>query len=366
MNFYKQAYLSLLVCCFSLQTTFSQSYLSKSAQGPPYANTGQLGFTIGPTIYAGELNSANFSLNESTSLAASFYGQYHISNVFGFRIQLLGGFLNGGTRTTIIDKEIIQESFSGVLLDGNISGIVNISNLISPYKPTRKFFFYGLLGVGYAGWYSSLINKVYDFDSLETDNPLQNFNASPMLPVGMGLQYRIGKRVSLGLEYTARFYFSDMLDNTAGTYKNDIVHYVSFSLALNLGTGKKRPKSIKKPEPLLPDPYVRRFPVTPPPVKDPSPPPPPPRRKPVKSFNYVVQIFAFSHHKYTPQWIKEKYHIPISVRLERDGNVYRYLVGNCNNLLCANELRNQMIQAGVRDAFIVAYKNGVRDHIIKK
>ena len=364
MKVFKKAYLILWVCCFTLPATFSQTYPFKINQGPPYANTGQLGLMIGPTFYTGELNSGNFSFSRSTSLALSFYGQYHISNVFGFRVQLLGGFLNGGTRTIVLDESIIEESFSGAFLEGTFNGILNLSNLISHYKPTRKFFFYGLLGIGYGGWYSSMLNKVYDFDSLEFDNPLQNFNAATLLPIGLGFQYRLGTRISLGMEYTARFYFSDMLDNTAGLYRNDIVHYLSFGIALNLGTGKSRPRLPKKAPPIRPGPYIRPTPCDPPPVMDP--PQPPPERQPVETYDYVVQVFAFAHHKYTPEWIEKRYRIPISVRLEREGNVRRYLVGNCDNLLCADRLRDQMIQAGIQDAFIVAYKDGVRDHIIRR
>jgi hypothetical protein len=361
-----------LFCSVSGEAQFSH-FKRRGLHDIPLANTGQLGFTIGPTFYAGELNADGFSFGNSTSVGLGLFGHYNISNVFGVRIQLLGGFLNGGTMTTQVGNETKVESFSGVFLEVSANSTVNILNLITPYEST-PFSLYTILGIGVGGWYSKLATKIYYFDSLSSDNPLQNFNAAPLLPLGLGFQYRIGKRLSLGLDYTARFYFSDKLDNTEGTYRNDIIHYLSFGIALNLGTGNSSRKR-RGPYPLLPDPYIK------PSSTGECPPPKPPEKKPEYKpeplvapptmppsssvFTYVVQIFAFAHHNYTAEWIARKYHIPIPVRRERIGSVDRFLVGDCPDLPCARALKQQMITLGIRDAFIVSYQNGQRGKIIK-
>jgi len=453
----------------------------------PYANTGQLGFTFGPTFYAGELNAGNFKINTSTSIGASFYGQYQISNVFGFRTQLLGGFLNGGTLLTEKEGKVEEESFSGVFLDFSLNGLFTFTNLITPYRSSRNYFGYTILGLGYAGWYSKLDSKIYYVDSLASDNPLQNFNGALVLPLGVGFQYRFGRRLNLGLEYTARFVFSDKLDNTPGAYPNDIIHYLSLGVSLNLGTGKGASKAAGKPQMQPADPYQTTYahpsrkasrqryqqpvysqsssstsqvspgysptpvsgfqnpatnqafhqPVSSPADRDPAslvldpspagqqttqstygtttstysgktPPvmdpgggaysqlPPPPQIRPPSATQvtgregsgevlsgpaaakqvsggdlpkqgvyFFVQLFAISPGRHTPAWVEGHYGITEPVWVERAGSVERFLAGRCSNVECARRLKADLAKKGLRDTFIVRYRDGRREAVVK-
>ncbi|MEI7492149.1 MAG: hypothetical protein WCK92_12175 [Bacteroidota bacterium] len=352
------------------------------------SNTGQFGFTFGPAIYHGDLNVGNFNLKRSTGMAASLYGQYYFSNVFGFRISLYSGILNGGIKYYEKSGLQVEDSFTGIILEGDLHLIVNFSNLF--FKPSlkRKFFIYGSLGLGYAGWYSKLTNKVYNYDSMQYDNPLSNFNASLVIPAGLGFYYRIGNRINIGLEYSYKTYFSDKLDNSTGGYPYDAVHYIALNLSFNLGTGLAKGPGSKprKTAQLQPSDYPISYPVySPPPPVEYSPPPevkpmviPPPRmeyhkEEPVSKANvksrevfcYSVQVFAFDSHRYSAAWIKQHYHIAEEVRLEKEGSVERFVVGKCADLDCANALKERMKKHGIKDAFIVAYKNGRRHHSVK-
>jgi len=42
----------------------------------------------------------------------------------------------------------------------------------------------------------------------------------------------------------------------------------------------------------------------------------------------------------------------------------RFLVGNYKDLDYARELCQTLVKQGIHDAFVVAYKNGVRDHSV--
>ncbi|MCX6283183.1 MAG: hypothetical protein NTW31_02960 [Bacteroidetes bacterium] len=352
------------------------------------SNTGQFGFTFGPAIYHGDLNVGNFNLKRSTGMAASLYGQYYFSNVFGFRISLYSGILNGGIKYYEKSGIQVEDSFTGIILEGDLHMIVNFSNLFFRPSLKRKFFIYGSVGLGYAGWYSKLTNKVYNYDSMQYDNPLANFNASFVVPAGLGFYYRIGNRMNVGLEYSYKTYFSDKLDNSTGGYPYDAVHYVAFNLSFNLGTGLakghgSKPRNAPR---LQPSDYPVSYPVySPPAPAEYSPPPeakpmviPPPRmeyhkvepspKETVKSgevFYYSVQVFAFDRHRYSAAWIKQHYHIAEDVRLEKEGSVERFVVGKCTDLDCANALKERMRKRGVQDAYIVAYKNGRRHHSVK-
>ncbi len=349
------------------------------------SNTGQFGLTFGPAIYHGDLNIGNFTFKRSTGLAASLFGQYYFSEVFGFRISLFTGILNGGIRTWEKSGAVVEDSFTGIILEGDLHMVINFSNLFFGQRPARKFFVYGILGMGYGGWYSKLTNKVYNYDSLAIDNPLSNFNVAFVIPAGLGCYYRIGNRLNLGLEYSYKTYFSDKLDNAVAGYPYDVVNYVALNISFNLGTGMAKGRSGKPPKSMQMQPaeYPVSYPVYTPAYSPAySPPPDIPRAEPAKSqanpaksraepvisretISYAVQIFAFSHHKYTVAYLRKKYQISEVIRLEKDGDVERFIVGRCLNQQCAIDIKEIMNKKGIHDAFIVVYKNGKRQYTIK-
>lgn len=387
MKFGQGLLLALIIFTFC-QPAYPQSKAETYNYNPVLSNTGQFGFTFGPAIYHGDLNVGNFNLKRSTGMAASLYGQYYFSDLFGFRISLYSGILNGGIKSYEKNGLQVEDSFTGIILEGDLHLIVNFSNLFFRPSPGRRFFVYGSVGLGYAGWYSKLTNKVYNYDSIQTDNPLTNFNASFVIPAGLGFYYRIGNRMNVGLEYSYRTYFSDKLDNSTGGYPYDAVHYIALNLSFNLGTGiaKEHGRSPHRAQQLQPSDYPMSYPVysSPAPVEY-SPPPevnpvyiPPPKieyhtekplpKNPVKTrevFCYSVQIMAFDRHRVSAAWIRKHYHIAEEVRLEKDGSLERFVVGKCADLECARTLKEKMREHGLRDAFIVVYRNGRRHHSVK-
>jgi len=385
--------LVLLFLIFSLPG-FSQVQTASPDYNAVLTNTGQFGLTFGPAIYYGDLNVGHFTFKRSTGLAASLFGQYYFSNAFGIRVSLYSGILNGGIKSYVNNGALVEDSFTGIILEGDLHILLNFSNLFFGQSPKRRFFVYGITGLGYGGWYSKLNNKVYNFDSLATDNPLSNFHASFVIPAGIGFYYRIGNRLNLGLEYSYKTYLSDNLDNTAGGYHYDAVHYVALNISFNLGTGLARERGSKplKSMQLQPSDYPASYPVhqavyTSPPearhteqrmpatevartgnkVVSPSGSIVPPRANPKtrKAVWYSVQIFAVEHHKYTAGWIKNHYHISEEVRVETKGKIERFIVGKCADTECARALKGKMQGKGIHDAFIVVYQNGRRNYSLK-
>ncbi|MEI8006170.1 MAG: hypothetical protein WCI48_08180 [Bacteroidota bacterium] len=377
----------------------SQTGEAGSNYNPVLANTGQFGLTFGPAIYYGDLNAGHFKTKLSTGLATSLFGQYYFSNSLGFRISLFSGILNGGIKTYEKNGLQMEDSFTGIILEGNLQMVINFSNLFFKPSPRRRFFVYGAVGLGFAGWYSKLTNKVYNFDSLQTNNPLTNFNASLVIPASLGFYYRVGNRLNLGLEYSYKTYFSDKLDNTTGGYPYDVVHYISLNISFNLGTGmaKERHSRPKKAAQLQPAEYTMTYPVyTPPVYSAPTYSPPtysPPLREQVTGGSnppvvrskkpvvcsppstvknikngkeyFSVQIFASGSHTNSAAGLKSRYHIGEEVRVEKAGNVARFMVGRCSDEGCAKSLKEKMQKKGIHDAFIVVYRNGKRYQTIK-
>ncbi|NQV01984.1 MAG: hypothetical protein HQ542_05025, partial [Bacteroidia bacterium] len=218
---------------------------------------------------------------------------------------------------------------------------------------------------------------VYDAGTINTNNPLNNFHAALVVPVGIGAQFRLGDRVNASVEYTFHLVGSDLLDQTVGQSNNDRLDWLAFGVSLNLGKGVKKTIPVYQLPVYNPPPQVRLtariLDPTPPASQEPSPEPPMVTTPAVSQpktisppFNYAVQICAFPRHIHTAEWIKEHYRVPMSVRIEKIGNMYRFLVGRCSDLTCAKQLRSQMIRLGIRDAFIVVYQDGVRHHVIRK
>lgn len=363
-------YLWLLVICISSLTLHAQYQGKRPVPDPGFSKRWSMGITLGPDFYYGDKNPDIDGNSSNLSFAGSLFFHDQISNVFGLRIQLLGAWLNGSVGTPDSGK-IIANPFTGILLNGNISGTVNFTNLISPYRSSRWFFLYGILGIGYSGWYTELVNKVYDAGTIDTDNPLNNFHAAAEIPAGLGALCKVGDRFNFSVEYTFRFIFSDLLDQTVSGSNNDRFDYLAFGIGFNLG--KSRKKSLKLRDYTFPTytlaPPQQPVPQALEPKTSPStevralPAPPPPSMEPL---TYVVQIFAFSQHQYSPEWIQKHYHIPLPVRMEKEGVMERFLVGNYPDLQSANQVCQQMKRLGIRDAFVVIYKNGLRQQSLSR
>ena len=337
----------------------AQQWVNPQKPDAGFARRWSLGICLGPDFLYGDLTKDKLGAYHNTSFAAGLGLQYQITNVIGARLQLTGAWLNG-SGDTVIDGNPAVNPLTGILVEGNVGAVVNFMNLVSPYRSGRWFFLYGSLGIGYAGWYTEFTNKVYEAGTISTNNPLSNFHAALTVPVGLGALFKVGNRVNISLEYTFHFVSSDLLDQTMKFGDNDRFDMLAFGVSLNLGKGPKKPLPLvippvyTPPEPPKPVPPKPEPKVTPPPLIQPEP------------YTYSVQICAYARHNYTTEWIRKRYRVSMNVRLETSGSLRRYLVGNCGDFPCAQDLLARMVQLGIHDAFIVAYSNGVRHHEIKK
>jgi len=335
----------------------AQGWEFKKGPDAGFAKRWSLGINVGPDFLYGDLTKDRLGNYRNVNVAGGLALQYQITNVFGARLQLTGAWLNG-MGDTLINGELLDNPLTGLLFEGNANVVVNFMNLVSPYRTSRWFFLYGTVGLGYTGWYTEFINQAYDAGSISTNNPLNNFHSALVVPVGLGALFKLGNRVNASLEYSFHFISSDLLDQTVKYGDSDRFDYLAFGISVNLG------KTPKKPLPLTISPSVY---VPPEPAKpEPKVLPPAPPTAQQEPYTYAVQICAYALHNYTTEWVQKRYRVPMTIRLEKSGRLNRFLVGNCSDFPCALDLLNRMLQLGIRDAFIVAYSNGVRHHEIKK
>lgn len=84
------------------------------------------------------------------------------------------------------------------------------------------------------------------------------------------------------------------------------------------------------------------------------------KQRPISKKSYSVQIMATRDGNISPIAVREMYDIDVDVYKEFANGWYRYIVGNFMNYSQASKLRNKLRMHGLREAFIVGYKDGQR------
>lgn len=175
---------------------------------------------------------------------------YQINHVFGVNLNLLYGGLSGIHRVKVGEAAgpNADVKFNTTIIDYTINGTFNIVNLIySDRTKDRWFSAYLTGGVGFVsfwalktdlnkeegedGWFEG--SSGYTNEGTEKKEP----TTETVIPVGLGLKFRLAKRLHLHLETTFRFTASEKLDATEGnTGVND--HYSTLGLGLTYTFGK--------------------------------------------------------------------------------------------------------------------------------
>jgi OOP family OmpA-OmpF porin len=132
--------------------------------------------------------------------------------VIGLQGQLLNGRLAGTRR-----KQRVY--FNAEVFEYSLNAVVNLSNIsfTGKSKDNRKFTLYALAGLGLTNFKTKLMN-------INTDKVVSQFGYGPdrkgvterttevVIPVALGLKYRVNKRFDVGLEASLRNVNSDKLD----------------------------------------------------------------------------------------------------------------------------------------------------------
>jgi hypothetical protein len=79
-----------------------------------------------------------------------------------------------------------------------------------------------------------------------------------------------------------------------------------------------------------------------------------------KEVVYSIQILALMYNNISPDNLKSKYRITENVKVEKYHNWRKYTVGSFTSLRETKTLLANIRQKGLKDAFIVGYKNGYR------
>lgn len=224
-NFSYKLIMMLLVLAFGTSHLFAQEQNTTTENQAPKTSFDRYFYVqagLGVTQFFGDLN-PDF-LNKRTNLMYGFGLGYQFSPVIGLR----GTFNNGWLVSTNDD---VQRRMSSSIWDAQLTPTFNLSNLIFGYKPERFLSIYALTGVGYMN-YSSILLNTQGTDDFGDDALLDRFGPDAqapfadkaesgiMVPVGLGLDFRLAEKWDAFLEYNQRITFIDNIDITEAE-KND-------------------------------------------------------------------------------------------------------------------------------------------------
>ena len=394
---------SILCFLFLIHAAFSQS---NATLGKKFYNNWSVTVGGGVNIFYGDLKEYRFvpaltPVNE-IRFAGTFSLNRQLSHVFMLRGQVLYGEI-AGEKTKYKDGSACNQYFEGTILEGNINGTINFSNLFGGYKAKRFFFVYGTLGAGLSNWYS-VVRDINTKQQIGESGTPGSWTTEIVIPAGLGAYFSIKNRLNLGLEYTLRGVNSDKLDATVGGFPYDTYNLLAFNMTFNFdkpqsdkltsasyqkqigppppaaelaamiaeekkkeeaaraaqkaAAAKAAQDTVQQPKLLTPD----TLPPTPEFTLDLEQDSLPSGVTPkIKGTTYRVQVFAYKEDTYSTTQVQEKFKLRQTVSKEYSGGWYRYTVGSFRDINDARKMMNEFKSShSIPDAFIARYVDGKR------
>lgn len=380
----------LAVIMFLLAIGSFNSYAQvQGVLGKKFYNNWSIGVGGGANVFFGDLKATQFfpsgQRTNEWALGGYFTLNKQLSHVFGLRGQVFYGELTG-YKEFYTDGSVCDEYFNGNVIDWNINGTINFSNLFArKYNPKMKFFVYGSLGAGMSSW-KSVVRDLNTHKEKRSGDTVGGSTKALMGFGSLGCYYSIREIANIGIEWSLHGVNSDWVDVSKNKFVYDA--YSVFALTVTWNFNKYKPG--KEPDTNANKIYVPVYIPAPVPkvVKDTTPPPPVviPKEEPVYTDTaeyipmitktdtsdqifkepldegefYRVQIFAFRSDKFSVEEVKTRYSIDMEVMKDYSDNWYRYTVGSLTTYAEAKTLKTQLRKKGFHDAFITKYVNGER------
>ncbi len=324
-----------------------------------------------------------------------------ISKIFSVRGQFLYGRLNG-------HKKRARYNFQSTVMSGHLLTDINLMYLFTGARfGESRLNIYSSLGVGYSSWDTKLY---YDNPpSNGSDIMAESKMGALSFPAALSLEYVFNRHLSVNMEGMIYVVTSDEVDAKSGGISVDMINYNSIGITYKFGIKTKARKSkinyeldpsLYEARPGDPqyreDEYVED--VTPVfeeevvPViilvdNDEEQTPEEKQRQDSKEnaidhelenaaiqkeiwakksdnlwagVEFSVQVLS-TRKSIDLRYFKDKYDIAQDIVENHEGGWYKYSVGKYDRLWRARELRNKLrSNTGIKDAFIVAYKDGTR------
>jgi hypothetical protein len=308
-----------------------------------------------------------------------------ISPVFSLRGQALYNHLVGTRRSW--DRNFIAEN-----IEFNLNTAIDINNLLGRDRKDRFFTTSLIFGIGLANFNSTLYalssSSVLATNGFGNGSGIGGRTLEGILMAGASFDFRLDDNWSLRLESANRIMNSDYLDLYSSHFKYDVYNYTSVGISYTFNSAKKRVSKVPEGEPINIPEVIQNEPVSPEEslnqvvdvlkVDETNKATEPEKQLveitpevivvpennevAVLGTEYRVQIRARYEGKVPIADLSRKYNIPENEISESNHNrYYIYTVGSFATYEQAAQKRNEIRSVNkVYDAFIVAFKDGIR------
>lgn len=284
------------------------------------------------------------------------------------------------------DGTQVSFTLSGMYYSANPYLYLNLNDLIFGFKADRFWALYTKTGIGYAFWNTTLTNNITSLQVKSGETVGNHTYAKHALevPLNVGLRFHVSSRMSLDLGVEFNTIMSDDVDLWNEGYKYDRFTYVYGGLTYSLDflhhlrskRFRKENTSIPKgkiplydytffghPDQSLPKSNSERPQVDALKIDKPI----APHATNINQYHPVihqgvefrVQIMAADKKVGTGK-VQAKFNLSVPVEEVHQNGFYRYTVGHFNNYQSAWAESRKMRAQGVYDAFVTAYRNGLR------
>lgn len=208
----------LFTLCNFLLFTYHSIGQSQVNQSIKY-NKLSIGLNYGTLVSFANIKENDFL---PTSNELSFGGgvriNYHFSNLFSLGLNGIYGNLKG-TKTKFITGQTANLKFDATVMETSLLGNVNFLKWWAPKLKINNFInFYGFIGVGLIQFRSILSNSItnefiYSQGYSNEGNTKAKMTTEAILPLGIGMNVKLSKKLTLNLETGLRYINSTKLDS---------------------------------------------------------------------------------------------------------------------------------------------------------
>lgn len=198
----------ITVLCFWTSTSVAQSK--------------EFGLQVGAAQYLGDL-APSFAVGESKEFITAFYQKNSNTGFFSWKFS--GSYARiSGSDQNFKANTLRNLNFKSVLLEGSIQFEFNFQKFLIGLR-AEKFSPYVFTGLG-ATYYNpqgQLNGTWHDLRPLSTEGQgiggaKAYSSVTPVIPLGGGVKWYIGKQWNFGVFAGYRYTFTDYLDDVSGTY----------------------------------------------------------------------------------------------------------------------------------------------------
>lgn len=189
---------------------------------PAVAQKSELGFFGGTSFYLGDLN--RNKIFAKSQLAGGLVYRYNVSPRWAVRANVIFASVRASDAETN-NNDPRNLSFRSPITEISLQAELNFMRLYTDWEK-NKFAPYIFAGIGLFSFNPKAeFNGVYyDLQPLGTegqglDGQKKKYSLTNVaIPFGIGLKYNISKIMTIGIEWSMRYTFTDYLDDVSGNY----------------------------------------------------------------------------------------------------------------------------------------------------